>query len=359
MQARTPVSIITGFLGSGKTTLLNHVLQDPAMAGAAVIINEFGEIGLDHLLIATPNENTVLLASGCICCTVRGDLVDTMRNLERQRRKGELPPFDRVLIETTGLADPVPIMQTVVADEQIAPRFEMDGVLTLVDAVNGMAQLDQQTEAVKQAAVADRLVLTKTDLFSDTNTLRERLTRMNPGAQHLEARHGKIEASQLFGLGLTPRADTGEFARWLPVQAVARAESLYTRTGNHHDDSVRSYCLTLDEPVSRSGMTAWLTALASLRGANLLRVKALLNVDGAPVAVHAVQTLIHEPIELARWPDDDRRSRIVFITRDMSREDIERTLDMLCLRTVNNSPTPQPLDPAAYAKFVAAMKKIH
>ena len=355
---RTPVSIITGFLGSGKTTLLNRVLQNPAMAGAAVIINEFGEVGLDHLLIATPNENTVLLASGCICCTVRGDLVDTMRNLERQRRDGQLPPFDRVLIETSGLADPVPIMQTVVTDEHIAPRFEMDGVLTLVDAVNGMTQLDQQREAVKQAAVADRLLLTKIDLISNSGMLRARLMRLNPGAQQLEARHGAIDASQLFGAGLNARADAGEFARWLPVQAVARADPHYKRASSHHDDGVRAYCMTLDEPVSRSGMTAWLTALASLRGANLLRVKALLDVDGVPVAVHAVQTLIHEPIELARWPDDDRHSRIVFITRDMSRGDIESTLDLLRLRPANNSLMPQPLDPAAYAKFAAAMQKM-
>jgi G3E family GTPase len=355
---RTPVSIITGFLGSGKTTLLNRVLQDPAMAGAAVIINEFGEIGLDHLLIATPNENTVLLASGCICCTVRGDLVDTMRNLERQRRDGQLPPFDRLLIETSGLADPVPIMQTVVADEQIAPRFEMDGVLTLVDAVNGMMQLDQQSEAVKQAAVADRLVLTKTDIMPASDALRDRLTRINPGAQQLVACNGEIDAGDLFGAGLHARADAGELARWLPAAAVAQAEARSDRVYKRHDDGVCSYCFTLDEPVSRTGMTAWLTALASLRGANLLRVKALLNVDGAPVAVHAVQTLIHEPVELACWPDADRRSRLVFITRDMSRAEIESTLDILRLRPTNDSPTPQPLDPAAYARFVAAMRKI-
>ena len=360
MPTRTPVSIITGFLGSGKTTLLNHVLQDPAMAGAAVIINEFGDISLDHLLIATPNENTVLLSSGCICCSLRGDLVDTLRNLDRQRRGGELPPFDRVLIETSGLADPVPIMQSVVADEQLAPRFEMDGVITLVDAVNGMMQLDQQFQAVKQAAVADRLLFTKTDLAPVSAALRARLTRINPGAQQLTVRNGAIGAADLFAAGLEAQADASELARWLPVAAVARAQALYDGAYQHHNDGVRAYSLMLDEPVSRAGMAAWLTALASLRGANLLRVKALLNVDGDPVAVHAVQTLIHEPLELARWPDADRRSRLVFITRDMSRAAIENTLDLLRLRTVNPLHTSaQALDPNAYAKFVAAMQKIH
>ncbi len=355
---RTPVSIITGFLGSGKTTLLNHVLADPGMAGAAVIINEFGEIGLDHLLIATPNENTVLLSSGCICCTVRGDLVDTLRDLDARRRNGErggeILSFDRLLIETTGLADPVPIIQTIIADEKIAPRFEMDGVITLVDAVNGMPQLDHQPEAVKQAAVADRLLLTKTDIADATQTtaLRERLAQMNPGVPIQNVLQGKIDPSTLFGVALNARARSDDLARWLRDDAVANAKY---KPAHQHDDPIRAHCLYLDEPITRMGMTAWLTALASLRGANLLRVKALLNVEGEPVVVHAVQTLIHEPIALAQWPDADHRSRLVFITRDMARAEIEATLDMLRLKPAN----PARLDPHAYANFVAAMKKVH
>ena len=351
---RTPVSIITGFLGSGKTTLLNHVLQSPAMAGAAVIINEFGEIGLDHLLIATPNENTVLLSSGCICCTVRGDLVDTLRGLDAQRLAGGVPPFNRVLIETTGLADPVPIIQTVISDEKIAPRFEMDCVITLVDAVNGLSQLDRQPEAVKQAAVADRLLMTKTDLADEAQTcaLRERLAQLNPGVPVQTVHRGKIDPASLFGAALNADARGPEVARWLRDDAVTRVTS---NPAHRHDAHIRSHCLYLDEPVSRMGMTAWLTAIASLRGANLLRVKALLNVEGEAVVVHAVQTLIHEPVTLAQWPDADRRSRLVFITRDMARAELEATLELLRLKPVN----PARLDPRAYANFVAAMTKVH
>jgi G3E family GTPase len=357
---RTPVSIITGFLGSGKTTLLNHLLADPAMAGAAVIINEFGEIGLDHLLIATPSENTVLLASGCICCTVRGDLVDTLRDLDAKRRTGSIPAFDRVLIETTGLADPVPIIQTVITDEKLAPRFELDGVITLVDAVNGMSQLDRQTEAVKQAAVADRLLLTKADL-ADPQTITAltlRLSRNNPGAALQTVCKGVIEPAALFGAALSAQARSVDLERWLNDRAIADVADAAAQT-HRHDDHIHACCIYLDEPISTLGMSAWLTALASLRGANLLRVKGLLNVEGRPVAVHAVQTLIHEPISLARWPDDDRRSRLVFIARDMARAEIEATLDVLRLKPAQRSDGPRQLDPRAYAQFVAAMHKLH
>jgi len=355
---RTPVSIITGFLGSGKTTLLNHVLQDPGMAGAAVIINEFGEIGLDHLLIATPSENTVLLSSGCICCTVRGDLVDTLRDLDARRRnggrEGDMLSFNRVLIETTGLADPVPIIQTVVTDEKAALRFELDSVVTLVDAVNGMAQLDDQPEAVKQAAVADRLLISKTDIANAevTLALQQRLLNFNPGALMQTVSHGQIAPAQLFGAALRADARGADLNRWLCDDVVTReANDIHYRP--HAGAPVRSYSVYLDEPITGMGMTAWLTALACLRGANLLRVKGLLNVEGAPVAVHAVQTLIHEPITLTQWPDADRRSRLVFITRGMARSDIEATLDVLRLKPF----TPGKLDPRAYAQFVSAMTK--
>ncbi len=359
---RLPVSIITGFLGSGKTTLLNRLLQDPAMAGAAVIINEFGEIGLDHLLIATPNENTVLLASGCICCTVRGDLVNTLRDLDKQRRQGDLPPFDRVLIETTGLADPVPIVQTVVIDEKLAPQYQLDSVITLVDAVNGAAQLDQQPESRKQAAVADRLLITKTDIADPAvvAALRERLATLNPAAEVSSASRGEVPPALLFGASIAPQSREADVARWLREDEYRRVESRqYTPAPGAHDAGIRSYSLMLDAPVTRAGLTAWLTALASLRGAELLRVKGLLNVEGEPVAVHAVQTLIHEPVILECWPDAERRSRLVFITRNMTREAVESTLDVLGWQSdVPSTVVPKP-DPQAYARFLAAMTKMH
>lgn len=335
------------------------------MAGAAVIINEFGEIGLDHLLIATPNENTVLLASGCICCTVRGDLVNTLRGLDKQRRSGDLPPFDRVLIETTGLADPVPIVQTVVTDEKLAPRYALDSVITLVDAVNGDAQLDAQPESRKQAVIADRLLITKTDLASTdgVTALTARLAALNPGAQLLMATSGDIPPAALFGAMLEAGSAGAEVRRWLSDDAYVRVEAAQRAvTGSRpvaHDAEIRACCVHLEEPVTTAGLSAWLTALASLRGAELLRVKGLLNVDGLPVAVHAVQTLIHEPVMLERWPDADRRSRLVFIARGMNREAIEATLDVLRWKSTRpGGQVPKP-DPQAYARFLAAMEKMH
>jgi G3E family GTPase len=361
---RTPVAIITGFLGSGKTTLLNQLLQRPEMAGAAVIINEFGEIGLDHLLIATPSENTVLLSSGCLCCTVRGDLVETLADLYRKRRDGVIPRFDRAVVETTGLADPVPIIQTVVTDPELGALFRLDSVVTLVDGVNGGLQLDQHPESVKQAAVADRMLITKTDLAPPAAIveLRKRLDRINPGAQVLTAVHGSIEPHQLFGLALRdPHAPHGAVKRWLCEAEFTRAEAHHGHHHdrapdvNRHDDHIRAFCVYHEPPVSTVGLEMWLNMLAALRGANLLRVKGLLNVEGRPVAIHAVQSLIHEPVPLEGWPDEERRSRLVFITRDMTRDEIERTLPTLSLH-VDAGPSARALDPEAYARFLAAAK---
>lgn len=356
---RTPVNVITGFLGSGKTTLLNRLLQRPEMAGAAVIINEFGEIGLDHLLIATPSENTVLLSSGCLCCTVRGDLVETLADLYRKRHAGAIPPFDRVIVETTGLADPVPILQTLVADPELAPLFRLDSVVTLVDAVNGALQLDQHPESVKQAAVADRLLVTKTDLATAETVaaLCGRLKRVNPGAQISMPVQGAASPEELFGAAMD-RADPGAVQRWLSEAHFVHAGAVdnhHAHDVNRHDDHIRAFCIYHDAPVSAAGLEMWLNMLAALRGANLLRVKGLLNVEGNPVAIHAVQTLIHEPVVLETWPDSDRRSRLVFITRDMTREEIERTLPMLNVRP-DAGPKTATLDPKAYAEFVAAAK---
>lgn len=360
---RTPVSIITGFLGSGKTTLLNRLLQHSGMANAAVIINEFGEIGLDHLLIATPSENTVLLSNGCLCCTVRGDLVDTLSDLYLKRRDGAIPAFDKVVVETTGLADPVPIIQTVVTDPELAPLFRLDSVVTLVDGVNGAFQLDQHPESVKQAAIADRMLITKADLGQPAaiGTLRQRLARINPGARIFMVERGAVAPHELFGAALEDTQTAGQnVACWLNANAFTRAEPRHGRHHhapdvNRHDDHIRAFCLYHDQPVSAAGLMVWLNMLAALRGAKLLRVKGLLNVEGMPVAVHAVQTLIHEPVTLERWPDEERRSRLVFITRDMERSEVEKTLVALRLQTDARQPA-RTIDPEAYAQFLAAAK---
>ncbi len=353
MDTRIPVSIITGCLGSGKTTLLNRLLADRAMSDTAVIINEFGEIGLDHLLVTTPAETTVLLEDGCICCTVRGDLVQTLIDLYRRRSAGGLPPFQRVLVETTGLADPVPIIQTVATDEKAALVYRLDAVVTLVDAVHGADQIDSQDEALKQIAVADRIVVTKTDIADSDAVapLRARMADINPGATVLTAVRGAIGADALFGAALegSPR-DLARIGAWLRHDAYAHAHG-------HAHRGVKAFSAVYDEPITGGGFATWLTMLASLRGPQLLRCKGLLNVEGRPVAVHAVQTVIHEPVELERWPDEDRRSRLVFITRGLERETIERTFEAFRLAVSHGNSAPRTIDPAAYARFLEAAKR--
>lgn len=354
--ARAPVSVITGYLGSGKTTLLNRLLQHPGMARAAVIINEFGEVGLDHLLVATPQENTVLLANGCLCCTIRGDLVETLEGLLRSRASGELPAFDRVLVETTGLADPVPILRTLASEESIVPHLRPGAVVTLVDAVNGSRQLEDCPESVKQAAIADSLLLSKTDLAprADVEALRERLVRLNPGAPVIEAVRGDIAPQPLFEASLAREAGAGEVERWLNETAYVRAERAAGHVHPHgHTHDIRAFAVRRAGEVSAAGLAAWLELLAALRGANLLRVKGIVNVAGRPVAIHAVQTVIHEPVELGAWPSEDRDTRIVFITRGLDRDRLEATLPALGL-DAGPARSSAAFDAEAYARFVQA-----
>ena len=357
---RPPVSIITGFLGSGKTTLLNRLLRDPGMARAAVIINEFGEIGLDHLLVETPSENTVLLANGCLCCTIRGDLVETLTDLMARRGTGDNPAFDRVLVETTGVADPVPILRTLASDEIVAPRLRLGAVITVVDGVNGCNQLETCPESVKQAAIADCLLVSKTDLAGkdEIDRLRQHLSRVNPGAQVHDVVRGEIEPMLLFGATLDdPAAQQEQVERWLNEPAYVKAErpALNGRRARKasHTDRISAFAVRREEAVTAAGLAAWLNLLATLKGANLLRVKGLVNVEGRPVAVHAVQSVIHEPVELASWPSADRSSRIVFITRDMARPELEATLLALDLDARRDGEGVA-IDPEAYARFARA-----
>jgi G3E family GTPase len=329
-----PVTLLTGFLGSGKTTVLNHVLKEPEMAATAVIVNEFGEIGLDHLLVERSSEDVVLLNSGCLCCTVRGDIVDTLTNLFVGRVKGEVPFFTRVAIETTGLADPAPILHTLMTDPIVAARYMLDGVVTTVDAINGAGTLDRQPEAVKQAAVADRLLLTKTDLADPTarQTIETRLQALNPGALLVQVAQGAVEPAVLFNIGFyDPATKSVDVRRWLRDEAFAPGHEHEREHAdvNRHDDRICAFCIIRERPISWAALSAWLDGLATMRGDDLLRLKAIVALSDRPdqpVVLHGVQHLFHPPVLLPEWPSPDHRTRMVFITRDLQREAIEATL---------------------------------
>jgi G3E family GTPase len=328
-----PVTVVTGFLGAGKTTLLNRLLKRPEMADTAVLINEFGEIGLDHLLVERLDEDTVLLNAGCLCCTVRGDLVRALGGLGARIEAGRT--IRRVAIETTGLADPAPILQTLMGHPAILRQFRLDGVVTLVDAANGAATLDAQPEAVKQAAVADRLVLTKTDLAAPeaVAALEARLSALNPGAPLLRAAHGEIAPDALLDAGLyDPATKAPDVERWLRAESYAahdHAHAHHHHDPNRHDVRIHAFCLEFDRPLQFEGIATWLEVLAATRGDAVLRVKGILNLEGEdrPVAIHGVQHVFHPPERLPAWPPgDSRRSRIVFILRDLRRETVENGL---------------------------------
>jgi G3E family GTPase len=362
-EERIPVTVLTGFLGSGKTTLLNKLLRRPELADTAVIINEFGEIGLDHLLVEkSDDEGMVTLNSGCLCCTVRGDLVRTMSELFLKRAKGEVSNFKRMVVETTGLADPAPILHTLMTDPLLATRYRLDGVVTTVDGVNGASTLDNHEEAIKQAAVADRLLLTKVDLADapKLSELKHRLAHLNPGAEAVAISDGEIEPDQILNAGLyNPETKSADVKRWLHEEAYegshdhghghhhghdhkhedhghdhghehhdegAGAEQ-DPHNVNRHDDRIKAFCMTFDEPMSWSTVAAAFDALVTYRGPDLLRMKGILNVKDTdkPVVIHGVQHVFHPPATLEAWPEgDDRKSRVVFITRDIAESTIRK-----------------------------------
>ena len=322
-----PVNVITGFLGSGKTTLLKRLLDSPDTADTAVLINEFGEVGLDHHLLEQVDENIVMLQSGCLCCTIRDDLATSMRDLWERRATGEFG-FKRLVVETTGLADPAPIIYTLMADPVIRYHFRLGNIITTIDAVNGLGQLERQPESLKQAAVADRIVLTKTDIADDdVGDLRTRLRQVNPAAPVYLAQENVAPAKLLTNDLYDPKTKSKEVAHWIDAEAFSEQHE-HGHDPNRHDADIHAFCLTFDQPIDWTAFGIWLTMLLQAHGEDVLRVKGLLDVRGmpGPVAVHGVQHVVHPPVHLKRWPDDDRRSRIVFIVRGLEQRAIESSL---------------------------------
>jgi G3E family GTPase len=381
-----PLTVITGFLGAGKTTLLNRLLKDPALADTAVLINEFGEVGIDHLLVEHVGDGMVLLASGCLCCTVRGDLVEALEKLLRDKDNGRAS-FRRVVIETTGLADPAPVLHTIMAHPYLVQRYRLDGVVTLIDGANGADTLDRHAEAVKQAAVADRLVLSKTDLLREHPAhsgesgdrssepvtplgprlrrderkaeLIARLRALNPAAPILDAAAGEATAEHLLDCGLyDPARKTADVGRWLADEAYAAAGNhhhhgkhdrghahQHAHDRNRHDDHIRAFVLTAERPIPAAAFDLFLDLTRSLHGPNLLRVKGVVNIAETPeqpLVVHGVQHVFHPPAALPAWPDNDRRTRIVFITRDIDERTVRGLFDAL-----TNAPRPDQPDRSA------------
>lgn len=349
-----PISLLTGFLGSGKTTLLNYLIAQPELKDTLVIINEFGEIGLDHLLVAHSQEDIVVeMSSGCLCCTIRGDLKKTLKDVIWGFSEGGQRRFNRVIIETTGLASPIPILHTLMTDSFLAVKYRLDGVIVAVDAANGMATLDNHIEAVQQAAVADRLLITKSDLVDAPAlaALQARLASINPGAAQLLPQQGQIDPALLLDAGLFKSTEkVPDVARWLNEQAFADD----ARHGHHHehkhdhhhehhghddhhhhhdvnvhDDHIRAFCFTFDTPITPEAFEEWLSLFVGFKGENILRMKGIVNLAGEdkPVVIHGVQHIFHPTVTLPEWPSEDRRTRIVFITRDIERATIARSFD--------------------------------
>ena len=370
-MSHTPVTILTGFLGSGKTTLLNRALRDPSMANTAVVINEFGEVGLDHLLAAQSDDTIMVLENGCLCCTVFGDLVTTLNNLYHAREDGKIPRFDHVVIETSGLADPSPLIQAFLSDPTLAGLYRIGGVVATLDAVNGPATLDEHVESVRQVALADHILLTKLDLIEAAKmkaveaALTARLHRLNPAAKISRIDDPAFKVGELLRAGgLNPAGAEADARAWLNAAAYTPAHDAHDHAHHHdhdhahdanhdhadhdhtqhdhhglHDRDIASFCFIRDNPIPREALRLLLDALQQNLGPNLLRVKGIVHVaeePERPAVIQGAQHLLHNLSWLERWPDQDRRSKFVFITQGFDRTEVEdmiAVLDRVATRT--------------------------
>jgi G3E family GTPase len=343
IDTRLPVMLLTGFLGAGKTTLLNAILSDASSGRIAVIVNEFGEAGLDHDLIEESSEEIILMRSGCLCCSVRGDLSQTVANLWQRRSKGELV-FDRVVIETTGLADPGPILQTFLVDPFLFRATYLDRVVTVADAVNGSATLDAHFEAISQVAMADMVVLSKTDIVSmtDQHKFEARLKSINSGVRIVHSVRGAGVAEKIWELSeLNLTTSKPEVLAWAfgnkegndPFSNLSGMAQTKPQTSDFsvHDNRICSASIILEEPLRDEVFDLWMETLIGLRGPDILRVKGIVFLKDInyPFVLHGVQGVFDRPVPLKDWPKDDRRSRIVVIARDMSHSELQRSFDML------------------------------
>jgi G3E family GTPase len=360
-----PLTLLTGFLGAGKTTLLNRLLKDPALEKTAVIVNEFGEVGLDHLLVERAEDGIIELSAGCICCTIRGDLVVALENLLRGLDNRRIAEIRRVVIETTGLADPAPILSLLTRHPYLSLRFRLDGIVTLVDAVHAMATLDAHEEAVKQIAVADRIVMTKSDIAGDGAALRRRIARLNPSAPILDAAKGEATTAALVDCGPFDPGRKGEDVRgWLAAEAVEEHAHGDHEHGDHdedrnrHDAHISAFALVRASAMPMKAIDQFIDQLAFGHASKLIRVKGIIGVSDdpeRPVVIQGVQGLFSPPLSLARWPDADRTSRLVVIGRDLDRAAVERLFDGFLGEPRPDTPDRQALtdNPLAIAGFRA------
>lgn len=348
LPVRVPVTLLTGFLGSGKTTLLNRAIRQPELARTVVVINEFGQVGLDHSLVASSNDNIVVLENGCMCCTVRGDLLATLTELYTARSNGTVQPFDHVVIETSGLVDPVPLLQSLLSEPTLETSYRMATVIAVYDVVNGPGTLRRHDESVRQIGVADQILLTKLDLLapdvapateaSAVVTLRE----LNPAATIIRVPSSEHDIAVLLrASGADPRSSGESALRWLNERAYPHAahdhdhdhdHAGHDHSGHEHASDIASFCFVKEEPIAREALHLLLTSLEANLGANLLRVKGLINIaeePGRPALLQGAQHLLHNLDWLDAWPDADHRTRIVFIAQGVARQSVEEMIELL------------------------------